>query len=504
MGGMDKERFLMGSETEYGAIALDEPPPISLGTLIAFLKILKEETGGFSPSPDGFDRWTRLEPHQFPGKSVKRLFSFLENKRAERKLMAWEGVSAGDKFLYELGVTTPDGGRAYLDLNHLEYSSPECADPYQLIGCERNFSAAITGAVGRFREETGKRIFFFRNNSDGKGNSYSHHLNFCVSRGLFEKIVCRRGFFSGAAPEAAVWASFLATSVIFAGTGKLGAENGGEPCDFQISQRADFFRMLYGTHTNANRPLINQRDEPLANQSKYGRLHVIFDDTPMADATLFLSAGTKALVLKMLESRKEAKKMPTLEDPLRDLGVISRDLSCRKELVLANGKRMAAVDIQSIVCGLAREFFRDAEKPWISDLLDLWEKVLGDLKTDPLSLSGALDWPAKLALLQKSGHGFRDKRAREIDLLYHSIDSRRSVFSDLRKNGGIRELIKEPGGFSLIGETRAFWRGTLVREKKDLLYDISWETVAFQNSDEVFLMDPFDGSESDHRPPQGG
>ena len=80
---------------------------------------------------------------------------------------------------------------------------------------------------------------------------------------------------------------FLATSVIFAGTGKLGAENGGEPCDFQISQRADFFRMLYGTHTNANRPLINQRDEPLANQSKYGRLHVIFDDTPMADATLF-------------------------------------------------------------------------------------------------------------------------------------------------------------------------------------------------------------------------
>ena len=47
MGGMDKERFLMGSETEYGAIALDEPPPISLGTLIAFLKILKEETGGF-------------------------------------------------------------------------------------------------------------------------------------------------------------------------------------------------------------------------------------------------------------------------------------------------------------------------------------------------------------------------------------------------------------------------------------------------------------------------
>ena len=72
------------------------------------------------------------------------------------------------------------------------------------------------------------------------------------------------------------------------GNGKARAENGEGSRAISRLASGRIFRMLYGTHTNANRPLINQRDEPLANQSTYGRLHVIFDDTPMADETLFV------------------------------------------------------------------------------------------------------------------------------------------------------------------------------------------------------------------------
>ena len=144
----------MGSETEYGAIALDEPPPISLGTLIAFLKIRKRRAV-FRRRPDGFDRWTRREPHQFP-ESVKRLFSFLENKRAERKLMAWEGVSARRQVSLRTGR---DDSRRREGVSGFESSGiflSECADPYQLIGCERNFPRQLRSGQafsGRNREK---------------------------------------------------------------------------------------------------------------------------------------------------------------------------------------------------------------------------------------------------------------------------------------------------------------------------------------------------------------
>ena len=84
----------------------------------------------------------------------------MENKRAERKLMAWEGVSAGDKFLYELGVTTPDGGRAYLDLNHLEYSSPNAPIPTSLSAVNGIFPRQLPEQLGVFGKKPGKGFSF--------------------------------------------------------------------------------------------------------------------------------------------------------------------------------------------------------------------------------------------------------------------------------------------------------------------------------------------------------
>lgn len=80
----------------------------------------------------------------------------------------------------------------------------------------------ITKARGR------DQFVLYKNNSDGKGNSYGYHENYLVSRAVpFERIT-------------QVLTPFFVARSIYAGSGKVGAENQTSPVDYQISQRADF------------------------------------------------------------------------------------------------------------------------------------------------------------------------------------------------------------------------------------------------------------------------
>src|SRR5256886_15272580 len=71
---------------------------------------------------------------------------------------------------------------------------------------------------------------------------------------------------------------FLITRQIFAGAGKMGIEgegSSGQPGVYQISQRADFFSVVVSIDTMNRRPLINTRDEPHVDASRYRRVFVI-------------------------------------------------------------------------------------------------------------------------------------------------------------------------------------------------------------------------------------
>ena len=95
--------------------------------------------------------------------------------------------------------------------------------------------------------EGSEQYLLYKNNSDGKGNSYGYHENYLVSRAVpFDKI-------------ARVLTPFLVTRPIFAGAGKVGAENQTSPAEYQISQRADFFECLMDLNTMVKRPIINTR-----------------------------------------------------------------------------------------------------------------------------------------------------------------------------------------------------------------------------------------------------
>src|SRR5260370_6105400 len=77
---------------------------------------------------------------------------------------------------------------------------------------------------------------------------------------------------------------FLITRQIFAGAGKMGVEgesSSSQPGVYQISSRADFFSVVVSIDTMNRRPLINTRDEPHVDASRYRR----FTTNPCARQT---------------------------------------------------------------------------------------------------------------------------------------------------------------------------------------------------------------------------
>ena len=97
---------------------------------------------------------------------------------------------------------------------------------------------------------------------------------------------------------------FLLRARSFAGAGKMGIEgesSQAQPGIYQISQRADFFSVVVSIDTMNRRPLINTRDEPHADPSRYRRFHVILGDANMSEWATAMKIGTTALVLDLIE-----------------------------------------------------------------------------------------------------------------------------------------------------------------------------------------------------------
>ena len=107
-----------------------------------------------------------------------------------------------------------NGARFYVDHAHPEYSSPECRTPiegvrYDVAG-EHVLRAAMQSA--RERGPGHGEIVVYKNNSDGKGNSYGCHENFLVDREVPFGDVVR------------AMVPHLVTRILYTGSGKVGAE----------------------------------------------------------------------------------------------------------------------------------------------------------------------------------------------------------------------------------------------------------------------------------------
>ncbi len=403
----------------------------------------------------------------------------------------------GVRYNRQLNKILPNAGRLYVDGAHPEYSTPECSNPREIVAYERagdTFVAECLASLNASLEED--EFLVYRNNSDGKGNSFGYHENYLISRKVsFEHI-------------GKVLLPFFASRPIFCGAGKVGAENGTEPTSYQLSQRADFLECLYDLNTMVNRPIINTRDEPHTQQAQFRRLHVIVGDANMCEVSTFLKVGTTAIIMDMLENQGVLPQIE-LADPVKAVKQVSRDLTIKASLSLQNGRHTTALTIQREFLNAAHEFYRTrALSPITKEVLIRWESVLEQLDQDPTALNREIDWVAKRALIEsymdRKHCSWDDSRIAMIDLQYHDIQPAKGLYYTLERTGKIERLTHDEEIQQAMHtpprETRAFFRGACLQRFPQQVYGMSWTSVLLEAGDTTIkripLMDPYRGTQS--------
>ena len=324
----------------------------------------------------------------------------------------------------------------------------------------------------------GQEIVVYKNNSDGKGNSYGCHENYLMDRATpFGEIVVHG-------------TAHLVTRQVFTGAGKVGTEMPGRQRDeveFQLTQRADFFEEEVGLETTLKRPIINTRDEPHADARKYRRLHVIAGDANMSEVSTFLKVGTTAIVLGMVEAGSISRRW-AFDDPVRTMQQVSFDLSLSEPLRLDDGSTATALEIQASLIGDA---IRHVERhgvdgiggPVAEDVLERWQTVVDTLGHDPMELSRQLDWVGKYRLLdayrERHGLDWSDARLAAMDIQYHDVRADRSLASKLdfeliADPDEVRRAMVEPPV-----DTRAYFRGECLRRWGSQVVAANWDSLVF-------------------------
>jgi Pup amidohydrolase len=394
-----------------------------------------------------------------------------------------------------------NGARYYVDHAHPEISTPECTDAAQVVLYDRAAELILRRSMEAAKATLpdGGEIVVHKNNSDGKGNSYGCHENYLMAREVpFGRIVAQ------------ITPHFV-TRQIVCGAGKVGSELAGVPSSevpFQLSQRADFFEEEVGLETTLKRPIVNTRDEPHCDSSKYRRLHVIVGDANLADVATYLKVGATSVVLAMIEDDVLPGDL-VLAHPVAAIKDVSHDPALRRTVTLRDGRRLTALEVQWRYLELARKYERERGLECVGedvgpDVLDRWESVLETLERDPMSLSGQLDWVTKLRLLEgyqeRHGIAWGDARLRMIDLQYHDIRpsnslSARAGLERLADDRAIERAVTEPPA-----TTRAYFRGRCLQRWPDEIVAANWDSMVFDVGADplrrVPMMEPLRGTEA--------
>ena len=367
---------IMGTEIEYGIIVKNSPEFDPISSCVLLVNAYRED-------PEGRILWDYDQ----------------ENPLADARGFQVDGekYTPNQQENIARNKTLINGARYYVDHAHPEYSCPEVTNARDLVMHEKAGERIME--ISR-REATellpqGALMLLHKNNSDRKGNSYGSHENHLMDRRVsFKRIVEHL-------------LPFFATRQVFCGAGKVGSENRGQSCDFQISQRADFFETEVALDTMVKRPIINTRDEPHADREKYRRLHVIVGDSNMSEYTIYLRSGVTALILSMIEDGAIDQDL-VLRDPVGAIKEVSHDPSLKREIQLDNGKKMTGSGDPECVSGDGSHLCGSqiGSMSATREVLNEWQEVMDLLANDPMQLRDRIDWVAKKALIE----GFMDRQ----------------------------------------------------------------------------------------------
>lgn len=414
-----------------------------------------------------------------------------------------------------------NGGSFYIDLFHAEAACPACLDAMDHVAIQHAMLRIAADAQRRVNERLPKeqRLWVSCHNSDGRGQSFGSHTNLLIKRETWNDLFCRRPHYLQ------FLASFQVAALLVTGQGKVGFENGGEPCVYQIAQRSDFYEQVTTEITTEHRGLVNARNEAECGdrEHEFARLHSIYFDFGLCHSTVYLKAGAMQIVCAMLEADYVDTSL-LLADPVETVHTWSRDPMLHGvEASLISGEPVTAVALFRRFWEQASTFVRcggcDGVVSGAEEIIDHWDLVLGRLEArDFQLLSRHLDWVLKMATLQKVIHqrpdlNWASPEIKHLDLEYGSLDG--GLYFAHEADGCVERLLSEETTkhfqHNPPERTRAWTRATLLRRVEEegrvnQLETIDWDAVAFRLRDQgghvrrvnVSLANPLGHTKSDN------
>lgn len=405
-----------------------------------------------------------------------------------------------------------NASRVYLDVGaHPEYATAECDSLHQLLIHDRAgdqiFHRLAADCENSLNERgIGGKVYLLKNNTDSIGNSYGCHENYLVGRD-----VSLKGLSAQLLP-------FLVTRQLICGAGKISVPAPGAPNEnfgpgYCLSQRADHVWEGVSSATTRSRPIINTRDEPHGDSSRFRRLHIIVGDSNMSETTTALKVGSSLLVLEMIEAGVELPDFE-LSNEIRSIREIARDFTGTTELDLRGGGRATPLEIQRAFHAAAEKWL--ATRPEDSELgagtpnaelapvVQLWGRVLDCFETGDFSdVDTEIDWVIKKKLLdrvaERGGLDITDPRLAQVDLTYHDIDPDRGLFHLLTRRGQAATVVDptavEEATVTAPQTTRAAIRGRFLAaaEHSTRQTTVDWTRLKVngEGGAEIVLPDPF-------------
>jgi proteasome accessory factor A len=380
--------------------------------------------------------------------------------RALPRAQAWRQV-LGPVMAPGVGSTVRlrNGGLLRLDAaGRLEYETPDCASVADLIvrdkAGERLLDGLAVDAGERMRDAGGGDVRVFKRaeqDRGGVGCQENYRVGLAGPTGSFAR-------------TADILLPFLITRQLVCGVGAVVQTPAGVL--FCLSRAGDPSAAPPPGIGGRGRPRISVRTEARAVASVV-RLQV--DDPAMSETSALLKMGTTDLVLRMAKAGAAPPALAVYR-PAEAIGAVSRDITGRRPVRLADGREVRPLDIQRAYLGAAKEFTGrlGGADAVTARVLGLWERALDAIEAGNLdAIAREIDWVIKYRLLEGYlAAGDLSSPARELaapelaaeglapadvaraevaaaDLAYHDINRGSGVFYQLQRDGKVERTARD-------------------------------------------------------------
>lgn len=393
-----------------------------------------------------------------------------------------------------------NGARMYLDVgDHPEYSTAErnnfLESANELLHGHVAMAGRLRLATRRNRQRLGHgKPELICNTADAHGNSWGCHENYLAPRLLELKQYI---------PALLI---HNASRIVWSGAGAVRYKDDGS-YSFGLSEKAPYIWEGVSIDTTRSRPLVNTRDEPLADAERYRRIHNVSGETVFSPTANALRLASASIILRACEAGADFAELE-LVNPVEAMRAISNDPSLKTEVELKKGGCMTGVQLQLAVAEKAWsaiekiDYYTPQEEVWFAN----WITVLDDLAIDPKRCVRRLDWIIKQAYIKRALEAERESTDTDMDV---ALKAAADFHALLPAEGGGMQLIRK-GLFDLspshkvldhglpLPETRAKVRGQAIaralRERRE--FSSTWDAFTVHGYMGIQLREPYAASDT--------